>query len=86
MTWWSRRVSPVRFLLCAVFMGIAFILASWTSARADDRGLLSSVSDSVPTVGRVVEKATDGVVSTSAAVPALRVPTSRRGSWLDCDE
>ncbi|MFW5474872.1 hypothetical protein ACOCJ5_16295 [Knoellia sp. CPCC 206450] len=66
MTWWSRRVSPVRFLLCAVFMGIAFILASWTSARADDKGLLASVTESAPTVGKVV-------VSTSAAVPVAEL-------------
>lgn len=70
MTWWSRRVSPVRIMLCAVFMGAAFVLASWTSARADDKGVLQVVSGSEPTVGQVVEKVTGAVVSTSADVAA----------------
>lgn len=71
MTLWSRRVSPVRLLLCAVFMGVAFVLASWTSASADDRRLLSAVDKAVPSVGKVVEDATSAVASTSAIVPVV---------------
>lgn len=67
---WSRRVSPARVLLCAAFMALAFALASWTSARADDKGLLGAVVESVPTVGQVFETTTDVVDEAAADVPA----------------
>ncbi|WP_404383158.1 hypothetical protein LL946_17985 [Knoellia locipacati] len=66
---WSRRVSLGRLLLSAAFVAFAFVLASWTSARADDKGLLGVVAESVPQVADVTETTTELVRSTTAAAP-----------------
>ena len=73
MVLWSRYVSPVRFLLLVAFTGIAFALASWTSAAADDTGLFSAVDKALPTVGEVVDDTTSAVVTTSSAVPGVEL-------------
>lgn len=66
MNAWSSRVSLVRLLLWTGCVICGFILASWTNAQADDRGLLGAVTTSGPTVERVLETATTAVTSTTA--------------------
>ncbi len=65
----SRRVSLRRILLAAAFTAFAFVLASWTPAQADDKGLIGVVADSAPAVGQVLETTTVAVTSTTAALP-----------------
>ena len=73
MTLWSRRVSPARVFLCGAFMALAFALASWTSANADDRGLLGTVTEAVPTVGQELATTTAVVEDAAPDVPVAPV-------------
>jgi len=62
-------VSLGRLLLSAAFVAFAFVLASWTSAQADDKGLLGVVVEAVPQVSDVTETTTELVRSTTVAAP-----------------
>ena len=73
MASWLGHVSLRRLLLCAAFVAFGLTLASWTSARADDQGLLGVVGNSVPTVGSVLADTTEAIDRTVTAVPLAPV-------------